>query len=160
MEGGLANPSKVPSMWKPLAIAFMAACGNALFVYSQRASTPSANPFLFTLGSTASGVVLLLLATLAWQSSGNISYLAANILNIGFGGLGFFATYLGFYLLFSGYGASQYALYATLAILTTSVGVGVVVFREPLNFYQAVAMILAVASIVLWTYGRSLGAGT
>ena len=147
-------------MWKPFAIALMAACGNALFVYCQRASTPSANPFLFTFGAASSGVVLLLLATLAWQSSGNVAYLSNNALNIAFGGIGFFLTYLGFYLLFSRYGASQYALYATLAILTTSVGVGVVLFREPLNTYQAIAMVLAVASISLWTYGRSLGAGT
>ena len=138
----------------------MAACGNALFVYGQRAASPSANPFLFTLGATASGVMLLFVATLAWQSSGNAAYLADNALNVAFGGIGFFVTYLGFFLLFSRYGASQYALYATLSILTTSIGVGVVVFREQLNLYQAVAMILAIASIALWTYGRSLGAGT
>ena len=150
---------KAPPMWKPLAIALFAACGNALFVYGQRAAAPTPNPFLFTFGATGSGVALLLLATLAWQTDGNTAYLATNALNIGLGGIGFFVTYLGFYLLFSGYGASQYALYATLAILTTSVGVGVLLFREPLNVYQVVAMAMAVVSIALWTYGRSLGAG-
>jgi drug/metabolite transporter (DMT)-like permease len=146
-------------MWKPIAIAFMAACGNALFVYGQRAAGPSANPFLFTFGATASGVAMLLVATLAWQTEGNAAYLTNNALNVGLGGIGFFVTYLGFFLLFSGYGASQYALYATFAILTTSVGIGVLVFREQLNIYQIVAMLLAVCSIALWTYGRSLGAG-
>ncbi len=143
-------------MWKPLAIAFMAACGNALFVYGQRVATHSPNPFLYMLGCVGSGCVMFLIATLAWQSPGNLSYVTANAGSMLLGGGGFFVTFLGFYLLYSGYGASQYALYATLSILTTSLGVGVFVFREQLNFYQIVAMGLAVASIALWTYGRSL----
>ena len=143
-------------MWKPLAIAFMAACGNALFVYGQRIASHSPNPFLYMLGCVASGWLMFLVATLAWQSPGNLAYLSGNASSMLIGGFGFFVTFLGFYLLYSGYGASQYALYATLSILTTSLGIGVFVFREGLNLYQIVAMLLAVASIALWTYGRSL----
>ena len=144
-------------MWKPLAIAFMAACGNALFVYGQRVATHSPNPFLYMLGCVSSGLVMFLVATVAWQSAGNLAYVGANAGSIMLGGAGFFITFFGFYLLYSGYGASQYALYATLSILTTSVGVGVFVFREELNLYQIVALLLAIASIALWTYGRNLG---
>ena len=143
-------------MWKPLAIAFMAACGNAVFVYGQRIAGQSPNPFLYMLGCVGAGWVMFLLATLAWQSPGNIAYLSGNAGSMLLGGFGFFVTFLGFYLLYSGYGASQYAVYATLSILTTSLGIGVFVFRESLNIYQMVAMVLAVASIALWTYGRSL----
>jgi len=146
-------------MWKPFAIALMAACGNALFVYGQRAAGHSANPFLYMAGAVSTGLVLFVLAALAWQSDGNAAYLAANALSIGLGGAGFFVTFFGFYLLYSNFGASQYALYATLSILTTSLGVGVLIFREQLNAYQIVAMLVAVLSIALWTYGRSAGAG-
>ncbi len=142
-------------MWKPLAIAFMAACGNALFVYGQKIAGHSPNPFLYMLGAVACGWGLFLIAALAWQSPGNLSYLSDNAASLAIGGLGFFVTFLGFYLLYSGYGASQYTLYATFSILTTSLGIGVFVFRENLNIYQMVAMVLAVASIALWTYGRS-----
>ena len=146
-------------MWKPLANAFMAACGNALFVYGQRIATHSPNPFLYMLGCVGSGLVLFLVAMLVWQSPGNGTYLVTNAGSMLLGGIGFFVTFIGFYLLYSGYGASQYVLYATLSILTTSLGVGVFVFKEQLNTYQIVAMVLAVASIALWTYGRSLGSG-
>jgi drug/metabolite transporter (DMT)-like permease len=143
-------------LWKPLAIAFMAACGNALFVYGQRIAGPSGNPFLYMLGCVGCGWLLFLAATLAWQSPGNVSYFIANASAMSLGGFGFFVTFFGFYLLYSGFGASNYALYAVLSILTTSVGVGVLVFREGLNVYQMAAIGLAAAAIVLWTYGRSL----
>ena len=142
---------------RPLLFALLAACGNALFVYGQRSSTNSANPFLFMLCAVTVCSCLFLAATLAWQTSGNLAYVAANLTSILISGAGFFTTFVGFYLLFTNYGASQYPLYAVLAILTTSLGVGVMVFREPLNAYQMLAMVLAVLAIALWTYGRSKG---
>ncbi len=144
-------------MWKPLAIALLAACGNALFVYGQRVAGPSTNPFLYMVGCVAAGWLMLLTAALVWQSPGNFAYLVDNSAAIVLGGFGFFVTFFGFYLLYSNYGASQYALYAVLSILTTSLGIGVLVFRESLNVYQVAAMGLAVVSIGLWTYGRSFG---
>ena len=109
------------------------------------------------LGAVAGGWLMFLVATIAWQSPGNLAYLSANAISMLLGGVGFFVTFLGFYLLYSGYGASQYALYATISILTTSLGVGVFVFREPLNTYQIIALALAFASVGMWSYGRSLG---
>ena len=142
---------------KPLYFALLAALGNALFVYGQRTATPSANPFLFMACAVISGACLFLVAALLWQSPGNVAYAGGNIASILMSGFGFFVTFFGFYLLYSGYGASQYTLYAVLSILTTSLGVGVLVFREPLNAYQMVAMAFAVAAIALWSYGRSYG---
>lgn len=146
-------------MLRPLLFALFAATGNAIFVYAQRSSAPSANPFLFMLCAVAACGFLFLAAALAWQTTGNLAYVSANLGAISLGGAGFFMTFFGFYLLYTSYGASQYALYAVLSILTTSLGVGVFIFREPLNAYQMVAMGLAVVAIALWTYGRSLGGG-
>jgi hypothetical protein len=42
---------------------------------------------------------------------------------------------------------------------STSLGVGVLLYREPMNIWQVVAIGMAIASIALWTYGRSLGSG-
>jgi len=146
-------------MLRPLLFALFAAVGNALFVYGQRSSAPSHNPFLFMFCAIAVCGCIFLVAVLSWQTPGNMEYIAANLPSILVSSLGFFVTFLGFYLLFSNYGASQYALYAVLAILTTSLGVGVLVFREPLSIYQWIAMALAVVTIALWTYGRTQGTG-
>ena len=114
-------------MLRPLLFALFAALGNALFVYGQRSATASANPFLFMACTVIFSCGLFAAATLAWQTPGSIAYALANITSIVVAGAGLFVTFLGFYLLFSNYGASQYALYAVLAILTTSLGVGVLV---------------------------------
>ena len=142
---------------RPLLFALIAACGNALFVYGQRSAAVSANPFLFMAYAVTAGAVLFVVSTLLWQSPGNLDYAAANYPSFVISGVGFFVTFFGFYLLYSNFGASQYALYAVLSILTTSVGVGALVFREPLNTYQWVAIALAAVAIGLWTYGRSKG---
>jgi drug/metabolite transporter (DMT)-like permease len=143
-------------MLRPFLIALFAASGNALFIYGQRSAAASPNPFLYLACSIGFGCVLVVAAMFAWQTPGNAAYAMGNLLYIVLGGVGLFVTYLGFYLLFSNYGASQYALYATLAILTTSFGVGVLVFKEPLHPIQYVAIALAVLAIGLWSYGRSL----
>jgi hypothetical protein len=107
-------------MHRPLLFAFLAACGNAVFVYAQRGASPSSNPFLFMMYVVVAGAVLFSIAAGLWGLDGSLDYVAANARHILLGGAGFFTTYVGFYLLFSGYGASQYTLYATLSILTTS----------------------------------------
>ena len=146
-------------MLRPFLIALFAAAGNALFVYAQRTAAASANPFLYLACTITLGSGLCIAAALAWQTPGNADYAVNNGTYILLGGAGLFMTYLGFYLLFSNYGTAQYALYATLAILTTSFGIGVLVFREPLHPLQFVAIGFAIAAIALWSYGRSLVSG-
>ena len=70
-------------------------------------------------------------------------------------GVGFFVTFLGFFLLYSRLGASYYIVYAVLAIITTSIGVGVLVFKEPFNGYHVSALLFAIVSIVLYGIGHS-----
>jgi drug/metabolite transporter (DMT)-like permease len=143
-------------MLRPLLFAFLAACGNAVFVYAQRGAAPSGNPFLFMLSAVTVCATLFLIATFMWGAVGSAEYVAANAHFVLLGGAGFFVTFVGFYLLYSSYGATQYALYGTLSILTTSLGVGVWLYKEPMNVWQMLAIGLAIASIALWTYGRSL----
>ena len=146
-------------MLKPLLFATLAAVGNALFAYGQRGVTPPANPFLFIFGATAACMILLVGATLYYRTAGDGTYVSENLGMMGISGFGFFLTFVGFFLLYTNYGASQYALYAAISILTTSLVVGVWIYREDFNLYKAAAMVLAIAGIVLFTYGNSRGAG-
>lgn len=142
-------------MIQPLLFATLAAIGNALFVYGQRGANPSENPFLFVCGAVALCLVLFLAASFVYKTPADGRYLAENWSMIAISGVGFCLTFVGFFLLFNKYGASQYALYAVISILTTSVGVGFIIYREPFNMYQIGGIILAIASIVLFTYGKS-----
>jgi drug/metabolite transporter (DMT)-like permease len=142
-------------MLKPLLFATLAAFGNALYVYGQRGVTPPANPFLFVWGAIATCLILLSIAALFYRSNTEIAYISNNLGMIAISGLGFFLTFVGFFLLYTSYGASQYTLYAVISILTTSLGVGVLIYREDFNIYKIAAMLLAMAAIALFTYGNS-----
>jgi drug/metabolite transporter (DMT)-like permease len=142
-------------MLRPLAFALFAAIGNALFVWAQRGAGKAENPFLFTFAAVIACAVLFLPAALLYRTPGDGSYVIGQGFNIAAAGLGFFMTFVGFFLLYSSYGASAYVLYATLSILTTTFVVGVLIYREPFNIYQAAAMLLALAAIALFTYGRT-----
>jgi drug/metabolite transporter (DMT)-like permease len=85
-----------------------------------------------------------------------INYLSNNLQSVIISGVGFFITFIGFYLLYSQYGAVYYVVYAVLSIITTSVGVGIVIFREPFNQYQVGALVLAILAIVMFSYGQTL----
>lgn len=144
-------------MTKALLFAGIAALGNALFAYGQRGANP-ANPLLFMFGAGATCTLLFGVGVVVYGSGGggvSSDYLAANYKNILISGVGFFVTFLGFFLLYSRLGASYYIVYAVLAIITTSIGVGVLVFREPFNVYHVLALLMAIISILLYGYGHS-----
>jgi drug/metabolite transporter (DMT)-like permease len=142
-------------MLKPLAYALFAAVGNALFVWAQRGAGRADNPFLFTFAAVIACALLFLPAALLYKTPADGSYVIGHSFNIAAAGLGFFMTFVGFFLLYSSYGASAYVLYATLSILTTTFVVGVLIYREPFNAYQAAAVLFAMAAIALYTYGQS-----
>lgn len=144
-------------MMQPLLFATLAAIGNAIFVYGQRGAHSSENPFLFVCGAVAVCLTMFLAASLLYKTPDDGGYLSANWGMIVVSGIGFFVTFVGFFLLYNKFGASQYSLYAVTSILTTSVGVGIIIFREPFNMYQISGIILAILSIVLFTYGKSKG---
>jgi len=146
-------------MLKPLLFASLAAIGNALFVYGQRGVAPPANPFLFIFGAVLACLALLVVASLVYRTAGDAAYLRDNAGMIAISGLGFFLTFVGFFLLYNNYGASQYALYAVISILTTSLGVGVLIYREDFNIYKVGALVLAIAAIALFTYGNAKAGG-
>jgi len=144
-------------MLKPLLFATIAAVGNALFVYGQRGSAPSPNAYLFMFAAVTVCTVLFGIAVAVARAPGDLGFVAANARFILISGVGFFVTFIGFYLLYSNYGATQYVLYAIISILTTSIGVGVFIYRESFNAYQIAATVLAIAAIALFTYGQGKG---
>lgn len=132
----------------------IAAIGNALFVLGQRGSGPSRNPFLFSFGAVFVCMLIFLLSTWYCHTTDDVGYVARNYTRILISGVGFFITFLGFFLLYSRFGASYYIIYAILSILTTSIGIGALYFKEPFNLYHAVAIFLAIASIAAFSFGQ------
>lgn len=143
-------------MWKALIFAGIAALGNALFVYGQRRAPIAQNPFLFTAGAVLVCTLTFIAASLIFGTQDDLGYLSNHRSSILISGLGFFITFVGFYLLYSRFGAVYYAVYAALSIMTTSVGVGVILYKESLNYYQITAMFLAILAVVLFSYGGSI----
>lgn len=142
-------------MSKALLFAFLAALGNALFVYGQKKSSIGNNAFSYLAGAVFICAACFVVAALAMrtQQEGNLS---SNLITMMIGGVGIFMTLIGFYFLYSQYGAIYYVLYAVLSIITTTVGVGVFVFGESLNRYQIVALVLAISAIILFSFGKIL----
>jgi len=134
-----------------LAFAAFAAVGNALFVLGQRrASTASFAVVAIAAVVCATGLAVALVA------SGRTAEIDRPTLGWGVAsGIGLLATFLGFQLLFSRHGASSYTLYAVLAILTTSIGVGVVLGGESVNRWHVASAACAIAAIVLFGVGRA-----
>jgi drug/metabolite transporter (DMT)-like permease len=142
-------------MFQPFLYASVAAIGNSIFVYAQRSASYSENPFLFVCASVLVCLVMLTLASLVCKTPGDGNYLLGNWTTIAISGIGLFITFLGFFLLYNKFGASQFSLYAVISIVTTSVGVGVLIFREPFNIYQFFGTALAVLSIVVFIFGKT-----
>ena len=135
--------------------AAIAAIGNALFALGQRQAAGAANGMLFV---AASAFVACLLAFLAGAAGGALdagAMLRAHGRSVALSGAGLFLTYLGFNLLYTRFGAAPYVVYAALAIVTTTVGIGFLYLREPVNRFHVAAVVLAVAAIGLYALGQS-----
>lgn len=141
-------------MGNALMFALLAAVGNAIFVFGQRGATQSENPFLFTLFSVGVCTVLFLGASYFFKTPGDVEYVVSNYKNILISGVGFFITFVGFFLLYSRYGASYYIVYAVLSIITTSIIVGLVIFRETFNLYHLGSVCTAMLTVFLFWYGQ------
>ena len=138
-----------------VAFAAIAAVGNAMFALAQRQSAGVANWLLFV------GASALIAFALSAGCAPLLGPLEAGALIRGqwrsllLSGAGLFLTYVGFNLLYSRFGTSPYVVYAALAIITTSVGVGYLYLREPVNHYHIAAILLAAAAIVAFSLGQS-----
>lgn len=117
------------NIYGPLIFALTAAIGNAMFAAGQKKAVAFDNPFTF-IALAAMVCVFLTVAAAPLFGQPNYSSVAkANGWWAVLSGTGLFLTYLGFNLLYSKYGASNYILYAVLSIITTSIIVGVVIFK-------------------------------
>jgi drug/metabolite transporter (DMT)-like permease len=139
----------------PIAFATIAAVGNAMFALGQRKSAGVENGLLFV---GVSALVAVLFALLFAPLVGVFEVgktLSGNWEAVLWSGLGLFLTYLGFNLLYARYGASQYALYAVISIITTTIVVGIWWLQEPVNMYHKVAIAFAIAAVILFSIGQS-----
>ncbi len=141
-------------MYKALLIAGLAAVGNAMFVYGQRKSSLTNSSFSYLVGAVLVCAFIVAVVSISYRNEQAISFVADNIVMIGIGGIGMATTYLGFYLLYTNYGAVYYVVYAVLSIITTTVIVGVIILGESFNRYQVIAMGLAILAIVMFTIGK------
>lgn len=141
-------------MSKIFIFAGIAALGNAIFVYGQRSATISPNPYLYMTAAIFVCWVMFISATLIANSGELRDYLSTNVQAVIIGGVGFFITFVGFYLMYSRIGANSYVVYACLSILTTSVGVGMIIFREPFNLYHLIAIFFAILAVCFFGYGQ------
>ena len=139
---------------KVFLFALLAAVGNALFVYGQRGSQTAENPFVFLLATLVLCTSFFGLSALLNKAPMDTGYLSVNLKFIVFSAIGFYFTFIGFYWLYTQQGATNYMVYALLSILTTSIGVGLILFREPFNRYHVISGLLAMAAIVIYGLGQ------
>lgn len=139
----------------PILFALIAAVGNAMFALGQKKSAGFENGLFFV---AASALVACLLAAILSPLVGGIglneitkSYSKPLLIS----GSGLFLTYLGFNLLYSKFGVSQYVLYAVISIITTTIIVGVLWLKEPINLYHKIAIVLALIAVVFFSIGQS-----
>ena len=139
----------------PIVFATIAAVGNAMFALGQRKSAGVENGLLF-VGVSALVAVLFALLFAPFVGAFDVGHtLKGHWHAVLLSGLGLFLTYLGFNLLYSRYGASQYVLYAVLSIITTTIVVGILWLKEPVNLYHKIAIAMAIVAVVLFSIGQS-----
>lgn len=138
-----------------VAYAGIAAVGNALFALGQRQSSGAVNGLLFVACSAFVAVVLAIACAPLLGAVAAGPLLREHWKSALLSGIGLFLTYVGFNLLYTRFGASPYVVYAAMAIITTTVLVGFLYLREPMNAYHALAVVFAAAAIVLFSIGQS-----
>lgn len=143
------------SLVLPILFALIAAIGNAVFAFAQKQASGPANGLLFVGLSALVAVVLSLIGAPLLGRFDPVAMIKADLRPIVIGGIGLFLTYLGFNLLYTRFGASAYVLYAALSILTTTLVVGGLILKEPMNIYHGAAIVLAVAAVVLFSLGQA-----
>lgn len=134
-----------------LLIASAGASGNAFFAWCQRKAMADTSPLIFVamVGATFLLGAMVTVVIQARVNPGQVT-VAGWQWAVG-GGLGLYITVLCFYLLYTRFGTAYYALYAVLAILTTTLYVGQVVLREPINRFHLISIALALGAVVTFS---------
>ena len=134
--------------------ATIGALGNAMFAAGQKKVIIEEGPLSYMV---LTSIICVILAVIIAPFIGSSRYdvvFKENWAWIIAGGVGLFFTYLGFYLLYSRYGTSSYVVYAVLSILTTSLIVGLFLFKETFNSYHWAAFVFALITVVLFSLGN------
>ena len=139
----------------PIVFATIAAIGNAMFALGQKKSAGAENGMLFIGVSALIAFLLALIFAPLVGAFDIVNTIKTNWRAVFLSGIGLFLTYLGFNLLYSRYGVSQYAIYAVIAIITTTIIVGIWYLKEPVNTYHTIAIVLAVVVVILFSIGQS-----
>src|SRR5690606_8654889 len=134
----------------PFSFALFASLGNVFFVLAIRKTAAEPNPMLFTLSAMLVSVLLFAVAYAVFGPRGTGDYSRKNIGWTSLAGLGMFMTFYGFYLLYSRFDTSYYALFVVTSMLMTTLGLGWLILREPLNVHGLVSIAAAVVSIVFF----------
>ena len=131
-----------------LLIASAGASGNAFFAWCQRKAMLVTSPLVFVamVAATYLFCAIVTVAILVRVTPGQAT-MAGWPWAIG-GGLGLYITVLCFYFLYTRFGTAYYALYAVLSILTTTLFVGQVVLREPINRFHLLSIAFAIGAVV------------
>jgi drug/metabolite transporter (DMT)-like permease len=139
----------------PVIFAGIAAIGNAMFALGQRNSAGAENGLVFVGLSASVAVILSFVIAPLMGSFAPFGAMKGNWKYIALSGTGLFLTYVGFNLLYTRYGASEYVLYAVLSIITTTIIVGILWLKEPVNIFHIMAIVLAVGAVILFSIGNS-----
>jgi drug/metabolite transporter (DMT)-like permease len=139
----------------PIFYATIAAMGNAFFTLGQKKSANVENELLFI---SVCVFITFLIAICIAPLTGEfhlIDTAKGNWKAACLSGVGLFFPFLGFNLLYSKYGASQYVLYAVISIITTTLIVGVLWLKETINVYHMIAIVLAIIAVFMFSFGQS-----
>ncbi len=139
-----------------LTFAALSAVGNAMFAFGQKRAELVENPFLFLALTMTTCLILFCITIPFFPNVKAFSYAVNNALWIGISGLGFYFTFIGFYFLYTRFGASYYVVYAVFSILTTSIVVGILVFKESFNIYHLLSVFCAIVTVVLFSVGQRM----
>jgi drug/metabolite transporter (DMT)-like permease len=142
------------TIYSALRFALMAAVGNALFAFGQKKSVVADHPFIFIISVLVVCLTLFAVTSFFLPKPDISTFIKDNYRWVLISGHGFWLTFTGFYFLYSRYGASHYVIYAVLAIITTSIVVGIIVFKESFNLYHFLSIITAIMTVVLFTIGQ------
>jgi drug/metabolite transporter (DMT)-like permease len=135
--------------------ALFAAVGNAIYVYGARKAVTGQSTYLFITGVLvcSAAMVAAMSATTKQPDAAEMFQRTWPMMLLA--GAGAAITFIGFQGLFANYGPSQYSVYAMFALLTTSIGIGVLVFKENFNIYHGLAMVCAMAALVFFFLGQN-----
>lgn len=140
--------------------AVIAAFGNALVSYGQKKAAPVHNLYFF-LGTAAFVffVCNIIAGVVVKADSPSCSKMILTDPKELFWaiicGIALFILYFAINNLLVGYGASMYVVYSVISVFFTSIIVGVFIFREKINVWHVLGIIVSCLAVALITIGNS-----